>query len=112
MCINTVCVDHFRLSDQYQHPRPSPQALVAQALSGNITQEPQPIQEVQPLLQDSVHNHFHLSLPFDVQKKDEPVKEAALPLAAEDADAPMAPRHHCRGCLNKCQTCEQAYCMT
>jgi hypothetical protein len=66
-----------------------------------------------PSLQHFVHNnHSHHALPKCDAKKDDPVMAVAPPPAAAVTDAPAEPRHHCRGCLNKCQTCEDAYCMT
>jgi hypothetical protein len=112
MCINALCVDDFQSLNQDQHlllQRTTPQPVVAQDLPDIMPHETQPVQDEQPPKHKYVHNHCHHLFPFDGKKDDPVVKAVPSPAAA---DAPTDPRHHCRGCLNKCQTCENAYCMT
>jgi hypothetical protein len=111
MCINALCVDDFQLPTQDQLvplSRPTTQAMVAQVLSTIMPNQLKPVHDEATPMPNFVNSHCHLAPTCDDQKID-PVG-AALPVAAI-AVSPESSRRHCRGCLNKCQTCENAFCM-
>ncbi|KAG7345799.1 hypothetical protein IV203_033330 [Nitzschia inconspicua] len=95
MCVNIVCADDFQQLESV-----GPYTMLLQHLQDSISHQKQPSPPPDPQLSPKTSEQDGV-IP-------QPVGEDTS--ATANPDATMHPRHRCRGCLNKCRTCEDAYC--